>query len=199
MIFKLIIIFSLFINTSLVGGLNTRFGAGLDVGSRGSGIFLNYLYGNNKKNLDLVGEVRYFDIKGETESIVYDNWTNQYITISGQNLLFIPVLVGFNYHPFAGEIENNFSPFVTIRGGLNLSIDGREGDGSYKKIWRKAETQWSPIAFFGGGVEFRWYNQSSVALHIGSDIIKLKKEADQKKDYSGLLIHISFNRFLQND
>ena len=156
------------------------------------------MHGNNKKNFDFIGEVRYFDIKGETESIVYDNWTNQYITISGQNLLFIPVLVGFNYHPFAGEIANNFSPFVTIRGGINLSIDGREGDGSYKKIWQKAETQWSPIGFFGGGVEFRWYNQSSVALHIGSDIIKLKKEADQKKDYSGLLIHISFNRFLQN-
>jgi hypothetical protein len=198
MIFKFLIILFFFINVIFAGGLNTRFGAGLDVGSRGSGIFLNYLYGNNKKNFDIIGEVRYFDIKGETESIVYDNWTNQYITISGQNLLFIPALVGFNYHPFAGKIANNFSPFVTIRGGLNLSIDGREGDGSYKKIWRKAETQWSPIAFFGGGVEFRWYNQSSVALHIGADIIKLKKEADQKKDYSGLLIHISFNRFIQN-
>jgi hypothetical protein len=198
MIFKFSIILFFFINVIFAGGLNTRFGAGLDVGSRGSGIFLNYLYGNNKKNFDIIGEVRYFDIKGETESIVYDNWTNQYITISGQNLLFIPALVGFNYHPFAGKIANNFSPFVTIRGGLNLSIDGREGDGSYKKIWRKAETQWSPIAFFGGGVEFRWYNQSSVALHIGVDIIKLKKEADQKKDYSGLLIHISFNRFIQN-
>ena len=198
MIFKFSIILFFFINVIFAGGLNTRFGAGLDVGSRGSGIFLNYLYGNNKKNFDIIGEVRYFDIKGETESIVYDNWTNQYITISGQNLLFIPALVGFNHHPFAGKIANNFSPFVTIRGGLNLSIDGREGDGSYKKIWRKAETQWSPIAFFGGGVEFRWYNQSSVALHIGADIIKLKKEADQKKDYSGLLIHISFNRFIQN-
>ena len=198
MIFKFSIILFFLINVIFAGGLNTRFGAGLDVGSRGSGIFLNYLYGNNKKNFDIIGEVRYFDIKGETESIVYDNWTRQYITISGQNLLFIPALVGFNYHPFAGKIANNFSPFVTIRGGLNLSIDGREGDGSYKKIWRKAETQWSPIAFFGGGVEFRWYNQSSVALHIGADIIKLKKEADQKKDYSGLLIHISFNRFIQN-
>jgi hypothetical protein len=198
MMVKFSIIFILFINIVFSNSSNKRFGAGLDVGSRGSGIFLNYLNGNNEKSFDIVGELRYFDIKGETESIVYDNWTNQYITISGQNLLFIPILVGFNYHPFAGEIANNFSPFVTIRGGLNLSIDGIEGDGSYKKIWRKAETQWSPIGFFGGGVEFRWYNQSSVALHIGSDIIKLKKEADQKKDYSGLLIHISFNRFLQN-
>ena len=177
---------------------NNRVGAGLDIGSKGSGIFFNYLSGNNKKNFDFVGELRYFDIKGETESIVYDYWTNQYVTISGQNLLFIPFLVGFNYHPFAGQIANNFSPFITIRGGLNLTIDGKEGNGSYKKIWRKAKTHWSSAGFIGGGIEFRWYNQSSVALHIGSDIIKLKQEADQKKDYSGLLIHISFNRFIKN-
>ena len=177
---------------------NNRVGAGLDIGSKGSGIFFNYLSGNNKKNFDFVGEIRYFDIKGETETIVQNRFTYEWETIGGQNLLFIPVLVGFNYHPYAGQIVNNFSPFITLRGGLNLTIDGKEGNGSYKKIWRKAKTHWSSAGFIGGGIEFRWYNQSSVALHIGSDIIKLKQEADQKKDYSGLLIHISFNRFIKN-
>ena len=181
-----------------IASSNKRYGAGLDIGSKGSGIFFNYLSGNVEKNFDLVGEIRYFDIKGDTESIVYDYWTNQYVTISGQNLLFIPMLVGFNYHPFAGKIANNFSPFITLRGGLNFSIDGKEGNGSYKETWRKADTQWSTAGFIGGGIEFRWYNQSSIALHIGSDIIKLKKKADQKTNYSGLLIHISFNRFIKD-
>ena len=95
-----------------IASSNKRYGAGLDIGSKGSGIFFNYLSGNVEKNFDLVGEIRYFDIKGDTESIVYDYWTNQYVTISGQNLLFIPMLVGFNYHPFAGKIANNFSPFI---------------------------------------------------------------------------------------
>ena len=182
----------------IIANSNKRYGAGLDIGSKGSGIFFNYLSGNLEKNFDLVGVIRYFDIKGDTESIVYDYWTNQYVTISGQNLLFIPMLVGFNYHPFAGQIANNFSPFITFRGGLNFSIDGKEGDGSYKETWRKAETQWSTAGFIGGGIEFRWYNQSSIALHIGSDIIELKKKADQKTNYSGLLIHISFNRFIKD-
>ena len=177
---------------------NKRYGAGLDIGSKGSGIFFNYLSGNVEKNFDFVGEIRYFDIKGDTESIVYDYWTNQYVTISCQNLLFIPMLVGFNYHPFAGKIANNFSPFITFRGGLNFSIDGKEGNGSYKETWRKADTQWSTAGFIGGGIEFRLYIQSSIALHIGCDIIKLKKKADQKTNYSGLLIHISFNRFIKD-
>ena len=178
---------------------NTRYGPGLDIGSKGSGVFFNYLVGNNQKNLDLLCELRYFDIKGETESIVYDYWTNQYVTISGQNLILIPILVGVNYHPFAGQIANNFSPFITIRGGTNLAIDGKEGDGSYKQKWSKAKTYWSMAGFIGAGIEFRWYNQSSIALHIGSDILKLSQKADEKDDYSGLLIHISFNKFLQKD
>jgi len=176
---------------------NTRYGAGLDIGSKGSGIFFNYLIGNTEKNLDILCELRYFDIKGETESIVYDYWTGQYITISGQNLILIPFLVGVNYHPFAGKIANNFSPFITLRGGTNLAIDGEEGDGSYKQKWSKAKTHWSNAGFIGAGVEFRWYNQSSIALHIGADILKLSQKADEKDDYSGLLIHISFNRFVK--
>jgi hypothetical protein len=195
---KILVITLIFSNFYYASLTTKRYGAGLDIGSKGSGFFLNYISGNIKKNFDLVGEFRYFDIKGDTESIVYDYWTRQYITISGQNLLFIPILVGFNYHPFAGQIANNFSPFIAIRGGLNLTIDGKEVDGSYKEVWRKANTHWSTAGFVGGGVEFRWYNQSSIALHIGSDIIKLKKKADQKTNYSGLLIHISFNRFIKN-
>ncbi len=178
---------------------NTRYGPGLDIGSKGSGVFFNYLVGNNQKNLDLLCELRYFDIKGETESIVYDYWTNQYVTISGQNLILIPILAGVNYHPFAGQIANNFSPFITFRGGTNLAIDGKEGDGSYKQKWSKAKTHWSMAGFIGAGIEFRWYNQSSIALHIGSDILKLSQKADEKDDYSGLLIHISFNKFIKKD
>ena len=86
----LVVIFIFF--SLLVGqSPNTRFGAGLDIGSKGSGFFFNYLMGNLDKNLDLVCEARYYDIKGETEMYVYDYWTNQYTTISGQNLILMPL------------------------------------------------------------------------------------------------------------
>ena len=187
----------LILSTNIIFGnfSNKRYGAGVDIGSKGSGFFFNYLIGNTAKNLDIICEARYFDIKGDTEMYVYDYWTNQYTTISGQNLILMPFMIGFNYHPFAGEIANNFSPFVTIRGGTTFAIDGKEINGSFKQKWGKAKTHWSPAGFIGAGIEFRWLNQSSVVLHIGSDILKLSQKADNKDDYSGLLIHIAFNRF----
>jgi hypothetical protein len=185
----------LFSNIIFGDSANKRYGAGIDIGSKGSGFFFNYLIGNNAKNLDIISEARYFDIKGDTEMYVYDYWTNQYTTISGQNLILMPILIGVNYHPFAGKIANNFSPFITIRGGTNFAIDGKDTNGSYKKKWSKAKTHWSPAGFVGGGIDFRWLNQSSMVLHIGYDILKLSQKADNVDDYSGLLIHIAFNRF----
>ena len=194
---KYLVFFILSSNLVFGNFSNNRYGAGLDIGSKGSGFFFNYLIGNMQKNLDVVFEARYFDIKGETEMYVYDYWTNQYTTISGQNLILMPFMVGVNYHPFAGQIANNFSPFITIRGGTTLAIDGKEGSGSYKQKWIKAKTHWSPAGFVGVGIEFRWYSQTSVVLHIGSDILKLSEQADDRDDYSGLLIHIAFNRFIK--
>ena len=192
------LVFFILSSTLVFGNFsNNRYGAGLDIGSKGSGFFFNYLIGNMEKNLDIVFEARYFDIKGETEMYVYDYWTNQYTTISGQNLILMPFMVGVNYHPFAGQIANNFSPFITIRGGTTLAIDGKEGSGSYKQKWIKAKTHWSPAGFVGVGIEFRLYSQTSVVLHIGSDILKLSEQADDRDDYSGLLIHIAFNRFIK--
>ena len=126
---KYLVFFILSANLVLGNFSNNRYGAGLDIGSKGSGFFFNYLIGNMDKNLDIVFEARYFDIKGETEMYVYDYWTNQYTTISGQNLILMPFMVGVNYHPFAGQIANNFSPFITIRGGTTFAIDGKEGSG----------------------------------------------------------------------
>ena len=67
---RFLVIILIFFSLSLGQSSNTRFGAGLDIGSNGSGFFFNYLMGNLDKNLDLVFEGRYYDIKGETEMYV---------------------------------------------------------------------------------------------------------------------------------
>jgi len=183
-------------NINFASSTSKSYGLGIDIGSKGSGLFFNYIFGKSDK-VNFLGEFRYFDIKGETEMYVYDYWSNQYSTISGQNLILLPILAGINYHPFAGKIANNFSPFITLRGGATLAIDGKEGNGSYRYKWGTAKTHWSPAWFIGAGIEFRWQNSTSILLHIGSDILELRKEADNNQSYSGMLIHIAFNKLIK--
>jgi len=168
-------------------------GFGLDIGSSGSGMFImrNYIHASEK--LALNGEVRFYDIKADDETIVYDYYTGQYKSVGGKSLVMFPVFVGGNYYPFVGKIENNFSPFIAIKGGVVTTVNGEEFGGFYSR-WENPDIQYTPGGFLGVGIDFKIVGQSFVMVMVGLEYLPLKKETDGKKDYSGFLIHLSFNR-----
>ena len=168
-------------------------GFGLDIGSSGSGVFIMRQYNHNSGNYSLSGELRFYDIKSSNETIVYDWYTNQYKSVSGISLILMPAFLGANYYPFSGKIANNFSPFITIKVGPLLTLNGLE-KGRFLHRWSNAETHWSAGGFFGVGAELRLVNMTSVMIHLGYEYLPLSRIADGKNDYSGLLIHIAFNR-----
>ena len=168
-------------------------GFGLDIGSSGSGMFIMRNYVHASEILALNGELRFYDIKAEDETIVYDYYTGQYKSVGGKSLVMLPAFVGGNYYPFVGKIENNFSPFIAIKGGVVTTVDGDE-EGTFSKRWKKPDIQYSPGGFLGVGIDFKIVGQSSVMVMVGFEYLPLKKETDGKNDYSGFLIHLSFNR-----
>ena len=105
----------------------------------------------------------------------------------------LPIFFGANYYLFNGKIENNFSPFILFRIGSVLSLDGDE-KGSFNQRWRNPQTQITPGGFFGAGIDFKMVGQTSVSVMFGFELLPLNREFDGSDDYSGRLIHISFNR-----
>ena len=180
-------------------------GFGLDIGTSGSGMFImrNYVHASEKYALN--GELRFYDIKAEDEVLVRD-YTGQWKSVGGKSLVMLPVFVGGNYYPFVGKIENNFSPFIAIKGGVVTTVDGDEpgtynetGGGysttkTFSERWKNPGIQYSPGGFLGVGIDFKIVGQSSVMVMVGLEYLPLKKETDGRKDYSGFLIHLSFNR-----
>jgi len=168
-------------------------GFGLDIGSSGSGMFVTRHYFHASEKIALNSELRFYDIKAEEETIVYDYYTGQYKTVGGKSLFMIPVFFGTNYYPFVGKIENNFAPFIALKGGLVTTVDGREF-GTFSERWKNPDVQYSPGGFVGVGIDFKIVGQSSVMAMVGVELLPLNQEADGKKNYSGFLIHLSFNR-----
>ena len=167
-------------------------GIGLDIGSSGSGIFVTRQYMHASDKFSLNGEWRFYDMKADEEMVVYNFW-GEPVNIGGISLVMMPIFFGGNYYPFAGEIANNFSPFITFRGGPIYTLDGDE-TGSFSERWSNPKSQWSFGGFIGVGIDFKWVSQSMVTLMVGGEILPLREAADTKKDYSGLLIHIAFSR-----
>ncbi len=168
-------------------------GFGLDIGSSGSGMFVTRHYFHSSEKIALNSELRFYDIKAEEETIVYDYYTGQYKTVGGKSLFMIPVFFGTNYYPFVGKIENNFAPFIALKGGVVTTVDGREF-GTFSERWKNPDVQYSPGGFVGVGIDFKIVGQSSVMAMVGVELLPLNQEADGKKNYSGFLIHLSFNR-----
>ena len=167
-------------------------GFGLDIGSSGSGMFIMRNYVHASEKLALNGELRFYDIKAEDEVLVRD-YTGQYKSVGGKSLVMLPVFVGGNYYPFVGKIENNFSPFISIKGGVVTTVDGEEF-GTFSERWKNPDIQYTPGGFLGVGIDFKIVGQSFVMVMVGLEYLPLKKETDGKNNYSGFLIHLSFNR-----
>ena len=169
-------------------------GFGLDIGSSGSGMFIMRNYVHASEKLALNGELRFYDIKAEDETIVYDYYTGQYKSVGGKSLVMLPVFIGGNYYPFVGKIENNFSPFIAIKGGVVTTVNGEGFGRFFYSRWENSDIQYNPGGFLGVGIDFKIVGQSFVMVMVGLEYLPLKKETDGKKDYSGFLIHLSFNR-----
>ena len=121
-------------------------GFGLDIGTSGSGIFVTRQAIHNSENYSINAEVRFYDIKASDETIVYNYYSGQYQTVGGKSLFMLPFFFGTNYYLFNGKIENNFSPFLTLRMGGVLVVDGDEV-GSFKQRWSDPETKLTPGGF----------------------------------------------------
>ena len=184
-----------FVFISLLWGRfeSSTYGFGLDIGSSGSGFFFNAQIPHSSKKFSLNAEFRFYDIKDPNESMVYDPYYGTTRTIGGVSLVMLPIFFGSNYYPFVDKIQNNFSPFMAMRGGSLFTLNGSE-EGSFKDRWQNIDTQLTLGGFFGLGVDFKMYGQTTVSPMVGYEILPLKYKADGENDYSGLLIHIAFNR-----
>ena len=187
------ILFSLTFCSILFADFNQIYnGFGLDIGTSGSGIFVTRQAIHHSENYSLNAELRFYDIKASDETIVYNYYSGQYQTVGGKSLVMLPFLLGTNYYLFNGKIENNFSPFLTLRMGGVLVLDGDE-EGSFKQRWSDPKIQLTPGGFIGAGMDFKMVGQTSVSVMIGLEILPYK-EFDGSDNFTGRLIHISFNR-----
>jgi hypothetical protein len=174
-------------------GVGGDFSGGLNIGTEGAGIFVAYSY----RSSDSFGygvEMRFFDLRATDEIIVYDYYTGTYKTTNQISLVMLPLLANVIYYPFEGKIANNFSPFVRLKGGPLLVLDGDEDINNYFDRWSKPKTH----VTLGGNLEigalFRMPGNVSFAVGLGYDIFPMPEKIDGKNDYSGLIIEFAFLR-----
>ena len=167
-------------------------GFGLDVGERGSGLFLNRTWSNSEK-LCFISEIRIFDVKHPDEIIIQDYYTGRGYKFNDINLLLLPMFSGAKYYPFVGKIANNFAPFVSVKAGPILSLDGAES-GTFKEKWiTNLDYYFTLGGYFGVGADVLTSNRTILSIRVGYDILPMKGQIDGSDQYNGALVRFGFN------
>ncbi|MEA1880798.1 MAG: hypothetical protein U9N31_00105 [Candidatus Marinimicrobia bacterium] len=161
------------------------------MGTRGFGLVFSGQW-QLKQDLAVGFETRYYDIKNDTELPIYNQYTGQSYNVGDKALFMIPVFGTVKWFPFEGKIANNFSPFVALKLGPVLAVDGKEEYRKFKKRWGKASTSTyygSQIVF---GVAFRQRGGGTISPSIGFEFLPMGKEIDGRSNYDGVAINITW-------
>jgi len=183
------IICSIFLLSNLFGQMSKGFG--MTAGTQGAGIHFSGAW-KLKENLYYGFEARYFDIKNENEIPVYNQYTGQYINVGDKALILLPFFGTLSWLPFEGKIANNFSPFLQLKGGPLLAIDGNEEFRKFKDRWRKAPTITSYGAQIVIGVSFLQMGGAKISPSIGFEFLPMGQKVDDEKRYDGTTINITW-------
>lgn len=162
------------------------YGFSIESESHGSALGSFYTFGiAHKFQLSIHGKL--IDIVGKDEFPVYDWYSGQYYKVNTKNLLLLPVFGGVKYHPFVGQIANNFSPFVMLTAGPIVILDLPER-GGFLEQWKKLQTMVNGGAFIGFGCDFLIRAGSYMAIVFGYDFLPMGQTVDGRKNYSGTVV-----------
>ncbi len=174
----------------LMGKTTNPSSFGIATGSHGWGISYQRILKSNV-NSEINFEFRFYDVKGTDEFPISTNYGTE--TINEKSLVISPVFAGFRYYPFEGKIENNFSPFVTLKAGPLFIFDGNEEITSFIERWKKAEIHVAFGGHAGIGVKFLRSNVSSISVSAGLDIFPMNGTIDDQSQYNGFLLQFEFS------
>ncbi|NOZ75799.1 MAG: hypothetical protein GXO90_10605 [FCB group bacterium] len=178
------------LSTTIHGG---ETGFGLTIGGQGSGIFIRHSRSWRPK-MDLGLEAHFIDVTGENEFKLVDPYTGTPYTFNGQSLVLIPLFINGTYFPFEGQIDNQFSPFVTAKAGFLIAADGDESIDRWVDRWRQPDIIFAPALQLGGGIRFMLPMNSLFSMTVAYSIYPMPKSVDGRRNYNGMSFQFGFSR-----
>ena len=187
---KKIIIFIIIGMMISIGQAQMKKGIGPMLGTRGYGIIFSGQW-QIKSNIITGFETRFYDIKNDSELPGYNRFTGQTLNVGDKALLMIPIFGTVRWLPYEGKIANNFSPFMEMKLGPILAVDGNEDTRKFSNRWGKAGTIMTYGIQVAFGVSFLQMGGSTISPSIGYEYLPMGKEVDGRTNYNGTVVNIT--------
>jgi hypothetical protein len=174
-----------------IGQAQMKKGIGPMLGTRGVGIIFSGQW-QIKSNIITGFETRFYDIKNDSELPGYNRFTGQTLNVGDKALFMVPIFGTVRWLLFEGKIANNFSPFMEMKLGPILAVDGIEDTRKFSNRWGKAGTIMTYGIQVAFGVAFLQMGGSTISPSIGYEYLPMGKEVDGRTNYNGTVVNIAF-------
>ena len=196
-----IIILFLFVNILLSqpSTFNSNIGLGkanrgisLETTDFGSGLSVFMVQPLSEK-FQFFGQLKAMEVTGEGEMTVVDYWSYYPYKVNKFDLYIAQSLFGVKYHPFVGQIANNFSPYFMFSIGPLALIDVPEY-GKFNNKLKNTNTYYNSGFVLGLGADFMIQSRQTISIFIGYDHVNTSDIVDGRNKYNGTIIKLMFGQ-----
>jgi len=198
---SLIILFLLTQTTeTFPGEIPNERGIGLTLTDKGAGARYAYSWSQSRKSFFTM-DIELISVDGPNEIRIV-NFVGTPLKLFNENLLLIPVMIGYKRMLFVDKIADNLRPYAQISAGPVMGFDMIEvkSDGTkagFIEQFSKGKAHYTIGAKLNFGALIQTSKSSFINASIGYSLIDFGKTLDHRVPFGGIALRVELGKWLR--
>ena len=199
---SLIILFLLIqVSNAIPGEIPNERGIGLTLTDKGAGARYSFSWSQTRKSF-FTSDIELISVNGPDEIPIVDPFTGRTFKFANENLLLIPVMVGYKRMLFVDQIVDNLRPYAQISAGPVMGFDMIEvnSDGEsagFIEQFTKGRAHYTVGAKLNFGAVIQTSKRSFINASIGYSLIDFGKTLDNRVPFGGIALRVELGKWIK--
>ena len=196
-----IIIFLLTQSTAAFPGeIPNERGIGLALTGKGTGARYAYTW-NQSRNSYFTRDIELILVNGPNEIALVDNFGRTF-KFANENLILIPVMIGYRRMLFVDKIADNLKPYAEISAGPVMGFDMKDESDVNNNVgfieqFSKGKASYTIGAKFNLGATIKTSKKNFLNVSIGYSIIDFGKTLDNRGSFGGIGLRAEIGKWIK--
>lgn len=189
------------VSTAIPDEIPNERGFGLTLTDKGAGARFSYSWSKSRISF-FTGDIELISVNGPNEVPFVDPFTLQPIKFFNENLLLLPVMIGYRKMLFVDKIADNLRPYAQISAGPVMAFDMIEINGEGQRAgfieqFTKGKAHYTIGAKLNFGTIIQTGKKSFINASIGYSLIDFGKTLDERVPFGGIALRVELGKWLK--
>ena len=192
------------VSTAISGEIPNERGFGLTLTDKGAGARFSYSWSQSRNSL-ITSDIELISVDGPREFPIFDDF-GRTAKIYNENLLLLPVMIGYKRMLWVDKIADNLRPYVQLSAGPVMGFDLRdaidEGNNIGSNVgfieqFSKGKAHYTIGVILSAGTLIQTSKRGFINASIGYSIIDFGETLDHRVPFGGIALRVELGRWLK--